>query len=190
MGDGEGKFGDSCPGANVFSATIDDIDPTICPSYKNVVIMVGTNNLKFKNLSESKIRDLYKLYKFKIEQIRSLCKKSNIFICPVLSTRSFHINEQINIFNDYLFFDLAQTSLGVVFVEGFRQAFLNHNTRCLREDLSSDELHLDKREGVRRLVKLIKKTVFSVKRQGGNVNERVSSATYANKLRGGPVRPV
>lgn len=189
MGSGKGKFGESCPGTNAFTAKINLIDPTICPSYKNIVIMVGTNDLKHPHQNESKIRDYYKQYKHKIEQIKSLSPKSNIFVCPVLPTRSVSINRQINIFNNYLYNDLTQTDLGVVVVDGFCQAFVDTNTRCLRQDLSTDELHLDRRWGVGRLVYLIKQSIFSVKRKSGK-QPGVSSRSYANTVRGGPLRPV
>ena len=183
MGSGRGRFGSASPGLRSFVAKIDDIDPCDSASYSNVVLMVGTNDLKEPNLSKHDIRELYKRYKHKIELIRSMNKKCKIVVCPVLPTKYFNINQQINIFNQLLYGDLFQSSLGVAVVEGFRDTFLDPGTRLLRRDLSRDNIHLSDTYGVCQLVRLIKQTILSLKK---DVDRRHSSSTYALVVRGGP----
>ena len=187
MGAGRRKFGSSSPGVRSFSAKIEDIDPCESASYSNVVLMVGTNDLKAPNLSNNHIRELYKKYKCKIELIRSMTHKgAKIIVCPVLPTKSFAINQQINVFNQFLYDDLSRSTLGVTVVARFRDTFLDPSTRCLRRDLSRDNLHLDEIYGVSHLVRLIKETIFSLKRSRDDMSN-LSSRTYADRARGYPV---
>ncbi len=44
-GEGKGKLGSATPGRKIWTPTIDDIDPLACTSFRNVVVMTGTNDL-------------------------------------------------------------------------------------------------------------------------------------------------
>ena len=84
-------------------------------SYKNVVSMVGTNDLK---LPDCNVMNTYQKYKGKLEKIRELNPRCNIFVCPVLPSRSQKINEKIFQFNGLLFDDLVKSSININLVRG------------------------------------------------------------------------
>ena len=69
LGIGKGKVGQATPRFRSFVPQVADIDPLACSSYRNVVVMVGTNDLK-KNKTDPEICELYRAYKTKITQIR------------------------------------------------------------------------------------------------------------------------
>ena len=108
FGSGMGTVGQSTPGVKAFTPTTKSINPIACTSYRNVVLMVGTNDLKLDFDNETvteadQIRQLYKLYKTKITLIRKHNTKCKIFVCPVLPTKNSIINRKIDTFNSYLF---------------------------------------------------------------------------------------
>lgn len=182
LGAGRGKFGGAAPGVRVWAPTTRSIDPISCTSFRNVILMVGTNDMKNK-LNDSQIRDVYKEYKTKVGLIRKYNKKCRIFICPILPTESHDINRRINIFNSYIFNDLVQCNLNVTLINGFMN-FLDRQTNLLRSDLSKrDILHLNHR-GISLLVRLLKEGLF---RNRGNAIS--SPRLYSNATRGGPPRP-
>jgi alkylated DNA repair dioxygenase AlkB len=184
FGTGKGKVGGSTPGQRFWAPTIEKVDPLCCTSYKNVVIMVGTNDLKHR-ITDDQITELYKNYKTKISLIRKYNKKCRIFVCPVLPTKIHDINRRVNIFNKLIFEDLVQCNLDVVLVSGFIK-FLDRQSNLLSSDLSKDdELHLDGK-GVSILVGLIKDSIFR-SRKRNTIN---SPRLYSNTLRGGPPHPV
>ena len=152
FGTGKGKVGQATPGFRSFNPKTSDIDPLACTSYRNVVVMTGTNDLKKNNLSDTEILDLYKVYKTKITQIKKHNPNCKIFVCPVLSTKSREINKQVFSFNKYIHNDLIQSSLGINFVEGFIE-FVDRQTSLIRRDFavsdSNDILHINDTKGVR-----------------------------------------
>ena len=187
FGSGKGKVGQATPGVRTFAPTVNDIDPLSCTSYKNVIVMAGTNDLK-KNMTDSEIKDLYRLYKTKITQIRKYNPKGKILVCPVLPTKSGVINKRVFKFNEFIHNDLIQTSLNVTFVEGFFE-FVDKNSVLLRNDLAvnddNDFLHINATKGVRLLVRLIKQAIFRAKS-----NKMVNGRLFSNVTRGGPANPV
>ena len=61
-------------------------------SYKNVVLMVGTNNLKSKDIKNTMdVRGLVKKYTQKIREIRQLNGRCHVFVVPVIPTQFEHI---------------------------------------------------------------------------------------------------
>ena len=183
FGTGRGKLGESTPGCRFWNPTIADIKPLEYTSYRNVVIMVGTNDLKHSNVTDQKVKELYKMYKTKVSLIRKYNSKCKIYICPVLPTKSHDMNRRIFMFNRFLYDDLCQSDLKVILVEGFIK-FLDKRSNLLNNELSrpdvDDLLHLNER-GTSVLVKLVKHSIFHVK---------FSNRLYANVLRGGPADPV
>ena len=156
FGSGRGKVG------KAWAACVKDIVPTKCASYRNVVIMCGTNDLKN---NKNDVLGTYKVLKGKFDQIRSVNEHGNIFVCPVLPSRDLAINQRINEFNRYLFHDLQQSNLGVNFIHGFNE-FAAHGV--LKDTLHDkktpkDVLHINVR-GYSILVRLIKQAIFSVKK--------------------------
>jgi alkylated DNA repair dioxygenase AlkB len=186
FGEGRGKIGASTPGCKDWAPCIKDLKPRKGSSYRNIVIMVGTNDLKADGVD---VLETYKLYKGKIEMFREYNMKGNIFICPVLPSRDRKINRNINEFNRYLFDDLLQTNLRVNLVQGFRD-FADRDG-MLRSSLHdprtpNDVLHINDR-GYCVLVRLIKLALFSIKRGKGKLT---TGRSYANATRGGPPNPI
>ena len=188
FGTGRGKMGQATPGVRLWAAKVEDIDPLSCVSYRNVVIMEGTNNLKMDKMDDNGIRDLYALYKTKVAQIRRYNPRCKIIACPVLPTKSHKINRKIDIFNKFLFNDLSQCNLKVLVLDSYL-TFLDRSTNMLKNSLAKPEandiLHINGK-GVGALVKLIKTCIFTSR----DHNKLVGSRLYANTLRGGPPDPV
>lgn len=163
FGIGRGKLGAATPGVREFAAKVEDIDPMKCISYRNVVLMCGTNNLKKADVDVLKT---YKTLKGKVEQIRELNPKGNIFVCPVLPSRDKTLNGRINNFNHYIIHDLQRSDLKVNIVMGFQEfadyrGFLKENMHDKRN--ATDTLHINDK-GYCVLVKLIKQAIFGIKK--------------------------
>ncbi len=188
FGEGKGKLGASTPGVRLWAPTIDEVDPLSCTSFKNVVIMVGTNDLKVDKTTDEQIRELYKNYKTKISLIRKHNSRCKIYVCPVLPTKSHDKNRRINLFNQYIFNDLCQCKLSVIAVEGFTK-FLDKRNNLLSSVFASsdprDDLHLNKK-GISVLVTLFKQCIFSPQVYG----KIMSNKLFTSVVRGGPANPV
>ena len=127
--------------------------------------MCGTNDLKEDmDNEEERILDIYKRYKGKLQAIRDINPKCRLFVCPVLPSRDRSLTLKINIFNKYLFHDLQNSNLCVNIVEGFN-VFADHGvlkTELHDKRTAGDILHINEK-GCSILVKLIKKSIFSIK---------------------------
>ena len=189
FGEGRSHVGKSTPGCVGWAPHVDDIDPLKCASFQNIMVMCGTNDLKGDTIANNAIKQIYKRYKYKFEQIRLLNPQCNIFVCPVLPTRSHKINGKIDIFNQFIYTDLIQSNIGVRLVAGFA-GFVEYSG-LLKANLHDprapgDALHIND-DGYRILVRLLKREIFASKKGG---HSRVGGKTFANATRGGPVRPV
>ena len=173
FGEGRGKIGAATPGLKDWAAHVDDIDPKKSRSYKNVVVMCGTNNLKKPNMEneDEEILTTYRCYKGKLEEIRKVNPKCRLFVCPVLPTRDHGINNRVKQFNKFLFNDLAKSNINVSVVQGFAE-FVDRSTGLLRHSLfekrsESDVLHIND-SGYRILVRCIKSAIFSSRDSQGS----------------------
>ena len=183
LGEGRGKIGAATPGTRGWSPKIEDIDPARYQSYSNVILMVGTNNLKEQSVSSyDDVLNLYKIYKSKILEIQKLSPMCNIFVCPVLPSKLHDLNRKIGMFNRFLFEDLARSTFGVTIVDGFLQ-FCGPDGR-LNENLSNpgDALHIDNKGGIQLLVILIKRSMYLRKNSVGKIS---SSRSFSDALRSG-----
>ena len=179
------------PGHRFWAPTIESIDPTICCSYNNVVIMCGINNIKKPEIrGPQDIDRIYESCKAKVSEIRLLNPKCKIFICPILPTKSHELNKGALYFNKLIFSDLIQGDLNVQYVHGFDSFLDDAGSGLLASNLSRqfdrhgklDTLHLN-RSGIRILAGFIKQSVFakfnsnrSIKYVGSNrVNGRPHS---------------
>ena len=187
IGKGKGSLGESTPGHRFWAPTIESIDPLAYTSYRNIVLMVGTNNVKLDNVKSGEhIKDLYKSYKTKVTLIRRYNKNCRLFVCPVLPSKSHNLNRKIFEFNQYLIEDLCQCDLKVQLVEGL-YTFLDRKFNILKDEFSKgDELHINPR-GTSVLVVLIKRAIFQAKSHN---RKSVDNRLYSNTLRGGPPNPI
>ena len=180
FGSEKGSLGAATPGQRDFAAQVKDIDPLKCASYRNIVVMSGTNDLKEENAD---IMGTYKALKGKIEQIRDTNPKGNIFVCQVLPSRDRALNRKINIFNKLLYDDLQQCNiLKVNLVDGFPEFAAGGVLKDKLHDkrTPSDTLHINER-GYCILVRLIKQAIFTIKRSKGRFT---TGRKYSSVVRG------
>ena len=178
---GTGKlnsFGELMPGQRFWAATMEDIKPEWCCGYNNIVVSCGINNLKKNDVrSQEDIDRLFLQYKLKINEIRQFNSSINIFIVPILPTKSNELNKKALYFNSRIFRDLDQPGLGVSHVRGLDD-FLDRNM-LLSERLSKkldnhgrlDLLHLNE-VGVKRFAAIIKKAIFNRLNRGAEKRRR------------------
>ena len=174
------------PGQKFWAPKINDIDPKLCCSYNNVVVLCGINDIRSPSVNHPHdVHSLYNQLKCKVKDIKSLNPKCNLFVCPLLPTKSSELNKKVNCFNERIFNDLTKLNLGVQCVSGFDR-FADH-TGVLVSELSRtfdrfnnrDMLHLNE-TGARVLAGLLKRSIFL--RLNGGVDRR----TGASRLNGVP----
>ena len=127
--------------------------------------------------NDSDIVNYYHKLKLKVKQIEKLSPSTSVFVCRLLPTRDFHLNQKVNRFNELIYFDLEPTCKNVQWVDGFEKFSHNH---VLVWELSKqfdtqgrpDTLHLN-RSGVRVLARLIKSSIF-LRLHGGRDRRRHS----------------
>ncbi len=160
------SFSELMPGQRFWAAGISEIDPGTSCGYNNVVVSVGINDLKQRDVNcQRDIDMLYHRYKAKIKLIRQLNAKINIFVVPILPTKNYDLNRRANYFNSLIFNDLQRSNLGVTPVVGL-DSFVDGDG-LLSEKMSKqfdnngrrDVLHLNE-SGVRRFAGMIKRAVF------------------------------
>ena len=172
FGEGRGNVGAATPGVKDWAAQVDDINPLKSRSYRNVVVMCGTNDLKKPMENEQEeILTIYRRYKGKFEELRKSSPKCRLFVCPVLPTRSHDINNRVKKFNRFLFSDLAKSNINVTIVQGFAD-FVDHSNGLLKQSLfdkrnENDVLHING-SGYRILVRCIKSAIFSSRNSQGS----------------------
>ena len=187
FGEGEGTFGRGLPGKVVKSSKLSDIRPTDCLSYSNVVIQCGINDLRQGiNQTASAVNNKFNILKDKITTMLQLKDKINIFICPILPTRSVYYNQRVVTFNRLI-----------------RSQIVNQNYRCSLLDVSSfcdatyktdlldpsfcrsqgDPVHLNSL-GTRKLAGIIKTAIF-LKYNSGKGSRISSTRPYASAVRDG-----
>ena len=161
-------FGELMPGHRFWAPTVDSIDPSVCSSYQNVVLMCGINNIKkVGTINPYELDSIYQLYVSKIKEIRHINPKCKIYVCPILPTKNFELNQCALYFNNLIFTDLVEKDLGVQYVKGFNSFLERDHSGLLAQDLSreldkqgrQDFLHLNL-SGTRMLARYIKQCVF------------------------------
>jgi hypothetical protein len=190
FGTEKGTFGASTPGKQVFAATVDDIVTSNCHSYRNAVLVVGTNDLKkYRVDSKNDINMVYENYKSKISEITRLNSRCKIHIMPVLPTKFANVNRKIIYFNDLLFDDLVKCFPRISLVRGSGQ-FADSSSGMLSEKLSrrkGDPLHIND-AGVCILIRRIKESLFQKKKTSRNAQgNRTSTVSQAGPP--GPASP-
>ena len=124
--------------------------------------MVGTNDLKLPDCN-----------------VRELNPRCNIYVCPVLPSRSHKINEKIFQFNGLLFDDLVKSSINVNLVQGLGEFIDRGNllkTKLHDQRTNEDVLYIND-HGYRILVKCIKHTIFSSKSNARSTGRKYASVT-------------
>lgn len=191
------SFGEMMPGQRFWAPKVESINPSVCCSYSNVVVMCGINNIKQTDVSSTHNVDaIYRQYYDKIAEIRKLNAKCKIFVCPILPTKCYQLNQGALHFNSLIFDQLTRGVLGVQYVQGFNSFLEYDGSGLLSRNLSRqvdrnnqpDMLHLNF-SGVRRLAGFIKQSVLNrsyssgIRRgKNGSPSNRVNGQTYSGVI--------
>ena len=169
----------------LFDMTIEQINPLDYLSYNNVVVQCGINDLVNCQLSgPNDVKKIFKQYKAKIDHILALKQNINIFICPLLPTRSIFLVKAVNLFNSLLWSEIIEKNYRctLLAITG-----LSDDSGLLEYKYSKgDRLHLNFKGRVF-LAMLIKKTIFLKYNSGKNgriSSNRPYSDTLGNAARG------
>ena len=176
-----GTFGSSLPGKKVWAPTLDDINPSDCIGYSNVVILCGINDIKSRYVTvKDDVKIIYDKLASKVNLIQSLCKGIKVVVCPILPTKLHDLNRKAVHFNSFIFNDLVINNYGVEYIWGIN-SFLDNNNNCLLKcELvkDNDYLHLNN-IGARKLGKMIKQHFFP-----GNKSSNYNTPFNARKPSG------
>ena len=196
-GEGEGTFGFANPGVKRWAPRVEHIDPSSCVAFPNVIVQVGVNSIKDRNITCSENRtsdkhdhtvgDVFARFYTKVREIRELNPKCNLFVSPVLPTKSTELNAKANLFNFLIARELIDSSCCALPVYGLED-LADRNGFLAREfSNDGDPLHLN-RAGSKILARRIKSALTLRKNQGG-LNRYFNDAVKGNLLTR-PHRPV
>ena len=188
FGDGKGTFGKSLPGKRVQASEVKHIRPTDCLSYSNVVIVCGINDLRegqYKRTCDINVSKTFDVLKDKITTISRLKKNINIFISPILPSRSSIYQARAVKFNKLIYSEIIDQNY-------YKCSILNVTSLCdstYRTDLldtsysRGDQVHLNQ-SGTRKLAMIIKESIFH-KYNSGKGSRIDSRKPYSAALRDG-----
>ena len=195
FGDGKGTFGKGLPGKRVQAYKVGDISPIDCLSYANVVIQCGINDISegsgqyHRKTSDIDVDQIFSEFKGKVSTICKLKKNINVFITPILPTRSVTYNARAVRFNRLIYSQIIDQNY-------YRCSMLNVSGLCdssYRTDLldasysRGDAVHLNHR-GTRYLANVMKDSIFRVYNSGRR-NRINSRKPYNVALQSGPPGP-
>ena len=109
FGEGVGTFGRGLPGKRIETMLIEHINPADCMSYNNVIIQCGINNITSSRTpinGPRDVRTIFDIFKNNIDQIMSVTNKVNVYIVPILPTRSVTYNRAVHVFNSLIKSDI------------------------------------------------------------------------------------
>ena len=183
FGSGVGTLGKATPGQRVESIHVENIDPEACVSYRNVVLMVGTNDLKKKTLHrQADIQKLIQVYKKKLDEVKKLNPRCRILIVPVIPSRAQEDVDKINYFNSLITRQLVQHFPNLFIVSGMHEFSDERGNLAGRYDTGDRTgLHLNTK-GIRVLAGYIKSAIFQAKSSGRKVH---SNRLYSSAVKTG-----
>jgi hypothetical protein len=189
FGDGIGTFGRGLPGKRVKAGQVKHIRPTDCMSYANVVIVCGINDLRegqYLKTCDIDVNKTFSVFKDKISEICRIKKNINVFICPILPSKSYIYHARAVKFNKLIYSDIICQGY-------YRCSILDVSSFCdssYRSDLldssysRGDLVHLNTR-GTRKLATVIKDSIFR-KYNSGKGSRIDSVKPYSAALQDGP----
>ena len=189
FGEGVGTFGKGQPGKRVKAAVVSDINPNDCAAYANVVIMVGTNNMRQKYISSKSDTDIvFNTLREKIDTIRCIRKDIKVILLPVLPTRLSGMNRPIQYYNSILFRHFISSGLyfnvNMPTMHDIKEFFDSDSllNRAFLRNSVNDAVHLNSR-GLIEIASVIKYQIFNGYRRksGGGAK---ASAPKAGSGRG------
>ena len=90
----------------VYAPLISDVDYRTCMGFRNVILHVGINELKYRNRSDTdnlSVEDVFNNYLNCLVNLRKYCPNAKFFISPILPTRIRALNTKVLQFNYTLF---------------------------------------------------------------------------------------
>ena len=182
LASGKGTFGPATPGKLVDAFRVEQLDPLLCTSYCNVVVLCGINSIRNDRVdTRAKIKGVFDLFRSKIDQIHMLNRRAKLFVCAVLPTKSATYNRKATHFNGLLE-DMAGNNFNITIVgPSVFESYLDPDTGLLSERFSfrNDQLHLTP-YAASRLATTIKTAIFARKKKrvdGRKFSAAVSSGT-------------
>ena len=172
---GKGTFGHYMPGETKYTPRIEDLDPSACIGYSNIIVHCGINDIKYNGCN---VEECAKRLINKVEAIKSLCPKSKITLNPLLPSKSDFLNARATQFNRILFHYIDTRHDNLLQTVNFN-VFQDEKSWLLKEDLgrfnnSRDLIHLGS-SGIRLLVTIVKERVCG---------SRVDGRSYAGVTSG------
>ncbi len=187
----KGIFGNAMPGKRIECFTVDDLDPTQCIGYNNIVVHCGINSIRHTDIkSESDIKDVYVGFKTKINNIIHVNKHARVYVNTLLPTKDTVYNKKVRQFNNLIDNDLRFSFESVRIINSYSK-FVNSTgmisaniSRDVNQNNQADILHLNN-GGLSILSVCIKNAIFYHKLKGGGAGGRGSSGAGAEGQRGG-----
>ena len=137
-----------------------------------MVVQCGINDLVNCHLSgPNDVQNVFAQYKAKIDQIITLNQNINIFICPLLPTRSIFLLKAVKLFNALLRSEIIEKNYRCTLLD--ITEFSDDAGLLIYKYAKGDRLHLNFKGRVS-LAMIIKKTIF-LKYNSGK-NGRISSS--------------
>lgn len=188
FGSGPGTVGERYPGRRVKASKINNIDPSMCVDYANIVIACGTNDLRptsIKGDTQKYLTDLLATLTNKIEQI-SLLTNAKIFIVPVPPTRDPKMNTIIRNFNNMVMKSCLHDKFGCWFPGLYD--FLD-KSGLLHVDMArgGDPIHFGSK-GISKFVRVLKEIIYERERTE-NHSSRVNTQQNGRHKHSGSQRP-
>ena len=185
------SFGKHLPGRQVYAPLISDIKPTDACGFMNVAVLCGVNNIKHTDVkTPADIKNIFKCFVNKINDIQAANKKAHVYVCPLLPTKCSDLNRRVSFFNHLIYTELLPFNFGVTLVGGF--GCLIDDNGFLSQDLSRkvnrfgrpDYLHLNWR-GVAKVATILKNTILlrvngGQDRRVGRRGRRVDGTLFAD----------
>ena len=184
FGEGKGNFGKSLPGKRIQAAQVDDINPFDCAAYANVVIVVGTNNLRRGLVSNtSDVDKIVQSLAEKVKVISTIRKDIKIKLMPVLPTRYAEMNRHIMYFNREVYKKFILSGVNFNIAMPSVEEFLDGNV-LLRNELAKpgDAIHLNDR-GLSIFAKCIKHSILPYVSRAVNSDRKSSQGSSQGRDR-------
>ena len=190
FGQGEGTFGRGLPGRRQPTMLIHQINPADCISYSNVVVQCGINNLTSSTATITGPKDValvFNQFKHKIDRIIDLNPKINVFIVPLLPTRSVNYNKAVREFNRLIQCRIIESNYKCMIVDVTELSLSDGILRseCMKAEW--DNIHINIRS-VRKIAFSIRNAIY-LKYNSGRKSRVSSSKSYSEaastKHRGG-----
>ena len=182
FGTGKGSFGKKLPGKRIETFRINHIEAKNCIGFHNVILHVGTNDLRHDSPHRPKddplptdVQGHFSNLVSKISEIQHFSPKSSIIVSSILPTKDYNVNIRASEFNKLLIHYSVYVNPKIRIVQ--HDDFVLHNS--LNPDFATyknpnDKYHLG-RTGIKLLANLF---------MGNILNRTIDKRSYGSLLGG------